>query len=149
MNEIDVAWAAGLFEGEGSIHFANGVGTGVIIQMTDKDVLERMQELFGGKIAVAYEAKNNWKTCYRWTLGIKEGCEEFVKNIYPYLMSRRKARADEWLTSRRSIQKSRYATTERNNMVLEELASGKTQKQVADKYNITQAYVSILLKKSK
>ncbi len=150
MNEVDLAWASGLFEGEGTFCFqSTGIGSAVAIQMTDQDVLEKMKNLFGGKITVAYEAKNNWKTCYRWTLGIKDGSEYFVNSIYPYLMSRRQAKADEWIKSRVSVQQSRYIADERNKKVLEALSSGKTQKQVADEFDITPAYVSILLKRSR
>ncbi|QMP84247.1 HNH endonuclease [Streptomyces phage Coruscant] len=149
MNEIDLAWAAGLFEGEGTFHFVKGVGTDVAIQMTDEDVLLKMQNLFGGRVSVAYESKGNWKTCYRWTLGIKDDCEDFVRSIYPYLMSRRKEKADEWINSRREVKSRKEFLENRKKGILEALQMGKTQREVAEEFEITQAYVSIVLKRSR
>lgn len=49
VNREDLAWAAGFFEGEGSIH-RNGNGGSYKISVTqcDKDLLERFQQIVGG-----------------------------------------------------------------------------------------------------
>lgn len=148
MNEIDVAWAAGVFEGEGSFNFDSRTGqsSGVRIQMTDLDVLEKMQSLFGGTIGTAYEAKGNWKKCYYWYLG-SISADNFVKEIYPYLMSRRKARADEWLNS--VPERRPKGRRDKAQQIIKHLESGMTQKEIADKFDVTQPYVSKLAKIAK
>ena len=68
MNVPDAAWLAGLLEGEGYFierRGANRSPARVDAKMTDRDVIERVAELFGGKAVTEITHKNKrWKTSY-------------------------------------------------------------------------------------
>lgn len=141
-NKQSLAWFAGLFEGEGCFRISKGHSQGIMIQSTDLDVLEKVQNLFGGSIYTAYDRpdKPNWKKCYQWYLG--KGSEDLVRMIYPYLMSRRQHRADEWL---RLVKKPRNSKREK---ILVLLSEGLSNKQIAEQLDCSPAYVSIIKNKT-
>jgi hypothetical protein len=102
MNETDIAWAAGLFEGEGTILLATKTRTAhLCVAMTDHDVLERLTELLGGRLRGPYTRKGNphWKPQWRWNLHGIEQVQEVLRMFYPYLGARRRARAAEAIAS--------------------------------------------------
>ena len=71
MSNADLAWLAGLLEGEGS--FGNW---GIEVCSTDRDVLERVSRLWGDRpIWIRSQAKSNIrcqpKTLYRVTLPLR------------------------------------------------------------------------------
>lgn len=102
----EVAWAAGLFEGEGCLtinhkSYKSGVHSYPRVQMniTDKETLDRFHEVVGvGKI---YSHKNGSylsnKPQWRWQIATKEGVREVIEQLYPWLSERRQARANELL----------------------------------------------------
>lgn len=96
MGACEVAWATGLFEGEGSIvaarrrerHYAR-----LIVYSTDRDVLERWRAVFGGLL---YERKQNRqalgsKTAYYIEIGSQEDVRRVVDAMLPLLGARRRA----------------------------------------------------------
>lgn len=95
----DVAWAAGIYEGEGSCYL-NGAGTnrGATMQVVQKDpwLLFRLQLLFGGLIHyyAGQKDNNNAGACYRWTLNRKNDVRDFTFVIWPYLSPRRRGQID-------------------------------------------------------
>lgn len=67
----ELAWAAGLFEGEGSIHAAEKRGRycpGVQVGMTDQPVVQHLFEVmrFGAVYGPYAKRKPNWKPCVTW-----------------------------------------------------------------------------------
>lgn len=96
--EIELAWFCGLFEGEGSFYFLYGKPKGLQITMTDLDVLEKVQRLFGGRIHVASrnDAKPHWKKCWRWHCNISDA-RVLVPLMMPYLGERRQLRGNEFI----------------------------------------------------
>lgn len=148
MNEVDVAWFAGLFEGEGTFMIVKEKYAACIrINMTDLDVLEKVQSLFGGKVSVSYEAKDNWKKCYSWTTTIAEA-ERIVPLIYPYLMGRRRQRADQWLSLRENVRKS-GTISDKVQSILDAVDSGLSQREVANMFSVRQPYVAKLVRQRK
>lgn len=92
-----VAWAAGIIEGEGSFYFGKH-GIRIAVQMTDRDVLERLQEIFGGGIYKTNKQKEYYKDAWAWAIRGRMAVE-VTEKIRPYLLSRRGERADglcEW-----------------------------------------------------
>lgn len=91
---IDVAWAAGIYEGEGSCT-TNHSGTGsvsfaVTVAQKDPELLYQMRDLFGGKISHYIRTFNkkicpisHWKIC-------GDRARTFIGVIYPFLTTRRK-----------------------------------------------------------
>lgn len=79
----DIYWAAGLFEGEGSI------AKHAIAFVTQKDawVLLRVRSLFGGTVGGPYVWRT--RTFYRWFAAGARG-RGFLMTIYPLLSPRRR-----------------------------------------------------------
>ena len=69
MKERDLAWLAGLLEGEGSFLKAppsNPNCPRISLEMTDKDIVERAAALMEGKAVKRETLKNPlWKSTYR------------------------------------------------------------------------------------
>ena len=100
----NVAWFAGLFEGEGCIspdyqkdkRNTSGQPTPryyITITMTDKDVITRLKDLFGGRIYDRPPQKEGWKHQYRWFLYEKEKVRTLLAASLPYFGDRRAHRA--------------------------------------------------------
>jgi len=68
---VNMAWLAGLVEGEGCIRLQKSnksVGASVIVQMTDGDVIERLQSITGlGCVTGPYYKKKNGGSTYKHT----------------------------------------------------------------------------------
>jgi hypothetical protein len=89
----DVAWAAGIYEGEGCCRTTKDqvsgrpCSLGVVVSQKDPWLVNKLQEKFGGRIA---QYNNNKGACYwHWYLGVKEG-RGFLMTIYKFLSPRRK-----------------------------------------------------------
>lgn len=91
------AWVAGLFEGEGCISTYKGKRVVVVIQMTDLDVLEKVQENFGGKILKLKERRAHWKQIYSWRISKTSKACDFLETIKQFLCSRRTEKVNEAL----------------------------------------------------
>lgn len=149
-----VAWAAGLFEGEGTfaIDYQNGHAKGLSITSTDRDVLERIMENFGGSIynnsRVGY--KTHWKDSYKWIIR-SSYAEVFCKLILPYLCKRRKQKAEEWLKLRFEKETKNILTTTtvlaRKKDMIELRKQGKTHSAIAEQLGSERSHVSKTLKR--
>ena len=91
-NSLDIAFAAGFYEGEGSIQrigspqsTAEG-STLVIIGQKNREILDRLRELFGGSIGESIR-KDGVFYCWRITGVLSRG---FVFTIYKFLSLHRK-----------------------------------------------------------
>lgn len=117
MKVTDVAWAAGLYEGEGSIHVT---GSGPVlmrpngkrkakysaprvqIKMTDRDVLERFHRVVGvGSLAGPYDNGPLCKPVYQWSISGFPGSQYVIALFWQWLGERRKQRAREVLLETR------------------------------------------------
>lgn len=93
----DIAWMAGLFEGEGTFEIAKNGGVRTTVRMTDRDVLERLDTVFPcGRPFHVVNPKGGHKTQYAWRIG-PEQTREFIALVLPWLGERRTARALEVL----------------------------------------------------
>ncbi len=101
----DLAWAAGLFEGEGSIvcnlihNRNNSYRTSVSMSSSDKDVLEKFTEIVErGTVLGPYKSKYpNRKDKYDWAVQNYSDCLFVLGQLYPHLCERRKAKADQFI----------------------------------------------------
>ena len=99
---IEEAWATGLIEGEGYFVIRKNARSGQVgCRMTDLDVLQRLQELWGGSI---YEVKGqqalsnpNWKPAWTWILGKRSEVYNVVETMLPLLNQRRAYQAQNLL----------------------------------------------------
>lgn len=98
MTDIETAWIAGLFEGEGTITIyqkrpTHSPSVSIRIEMVDKDVLEKVQRIVGGKTKLLNRSRENCKPTYRWSLDSREHSLEFLQRVFPHLGERRSLRA--------------------------------------------------------
>lgn len=99
----DLAWAAGLFEGEGCISIlSNGLSPSFSISMTDEDVIQRFSEVMVvgarrlGNISI-YPSKKGGKTSYVWSARSFAHVQQSVALLWRWFGERRQARAIEVL----------------------------------------------------
>lgn len=108
-----IAWAAGLFEGEGSIRITSlESGTKrvrVSLGLTDPDVIRKFQSICGGTL-YAEPRRASYKPIERWNLGSHSEVLEFLILMSPYLGARRREKAIEALFAIRSPRMGRKRT---------------------------------------
>ena len=85
---VQIAWAAGLYEGEGSVHGANGHQ--VSLMQKDTWILRRLQEFFGGTLRLKLNGPG--KSISAWTLSGARA-RGFLMTIYKFLSPRRQEQA--------------------------------------------------------
>ena len=99
------SWAAGVIEGEGCFIFSkdkrsNHHTTAVQVEMTDEDIVKRLQVLFGGTIVPSnYPSKllrfPNSKPSWRWKVVRQTDVFDCLLRIMPFLGERRLKRASD------------------------------------------------------
>lgn len=136
-NKEIIAWFAGLFEGEGSFGIKDEkIANGMYLTSTDMDVLEKIKKFFGGTIfKEGRKRKEHWKQAYIWRLCKKDSLI-IIKEIYPYLCSRRRARADTYLRLEKELDARRVDFKKRNLKILQLYKSGVTQGEISKLYGV-------------
>jgi len=94
--ETDVAWAAGILEGEGCFSVKRG-GIVIACAMTDLDTIQRLQEIMGGYIGKTV-VRENRKDCYPWFLSFREDVIRWCVLLLPYMSMRRTEKIRELFT---------------------------------------------------
>lgn len=98
MSQVDIAWAAGLIEGEGSFSCSRRNRPFIQIQMCDKDVLEQIQQRTGmGNVTGPYAGSQGLgvgprKPTYSWKVYKQRDVWRLLLAIAPLLSERRRAR---------------------------------------------------------
>jgi hypothetical protein len=114
LTEIDLAWLAGLFEGEGCICITGskrGRKSVVLsMNMTDQDVMERVNRMFpmpSGQLKVRQrfspDKSRQWKTQYAWYACNRTDVKQILELLLPQFGSRRRAKALEALAFMESM----------------------------------------------
>jgi hypothetical protein len=91
-SDIDIAWVAGLYEGEGTCYEGKNRSTVVGIYQKDPEILYRCLEMFGGWIGQMRHSTPD-KVCNIWSLG-GDDARLFLQIIYPFMSTRRKVQID-------------------------------------------------------
>jgi NADPH-dependent glutamate synthase beta subunit-like oxidoreductase len=97
----ELAWIAGLLEGEGNFHVQRPRGRGCLVVRfgsTDRDVADTVRTVLGAKKVNTYGLPNRRKP-YHCVAVYGQTAREVMQAVYPYMHARRKARIDECLTS--------------------------------------------------
>jgi hypothetical protein len=90
--DTEVAWLAGLFDGEGCVwsRWPKRANVIVEIKMTHRPTLERVNEIFPGRLVLgnlsrgALGKRDQW----RWSLDTN-GARDFLTLVLPYLVTKR------------------------------------------------------------
>jgi hypothetical protein len=95
----EIAWIAGLLEGEGSFYLNHGNGHAVIIAvcMTDLDVIENAANILGGTGNIYAQEKGKFKTTYTFRVYGSDLSVEWMNILYPLMGIRRQQRIREIL----------------------------------------------------
>jgi hypothetical protein len=97
-SQLDLAWFAGIYEGEGNIYARKSGHAGIAIRIssTDRDIVARICAVMGfGTVDVrsVRETHLGTKPQYRWTLSRFEQVQAVVAVCWPWLGARRRAQA--------------------------------------------------------
>jgi hypothetical protein len=102
MTEVEAAWVAGLYEGEGSLvskPTTTDISWELVIVMTDQDVIEKLARITGvGNVTFVKRAKAHWSDQYRWRVSRMAHIAHVLSQIEEHLGSRRRARSEEFFT---------------------------------------------------
>ena len=105
MTSLDVAWLAGLLEGEGTFFRPRRYGTlRVVLGMTDRDIVERAASLVGRPSVYEAKRKNkkpHHKTQYWWML-TGHSAAAVMMTIYSFMGERRRTKIQQLLEEWRS-----------------------------------------------
>jgi hypothetical protein len=97
IDPMNLAWVAGIIEGEGSFmvkHRGNSPTAEVSISMTDEDVLLRVQRVTGlGRLYGPYVRGRSKPTWY-WRISRINDCILFGELMWPLMGQRRKAQIE-------------------------------------------------------
>lgn len=89
-NDVDIAWVAGLIEGEGCISLVNkGTSVRIAVKMTDYDVLATAKSIFGGTIS-GPEIQARKKPAWSWRVSDRKESARLLLAIAPCMHGRRK-----------------------------------------------------------
>jgi hypothetical protein len=88
---MTLAYIAGFFDGEGCVGFVrarSAIYARVLVTNTDRAVLEKLQQQFGGDIRQLALRRSGWKTGWYWRLSWSRAVA-FLDAIYPWLRVKR------------------------------------------------------------
>jgi hypothetical protein len=110
VTESDLHWAAGLFEGEGTVTIAvrnrdETYRIVVSIANTDRQVIDWFQSRWPGYVQGAYGKRPRRKPAWYWTL-IGPRAEAFIRQLRPFLRTERVRRKVELAIAFRDHQHS-------------------------------------------
>lgn len=158
--EVDMAWAAGLFEGEGCINYSPVVGSPwgqrrrrLNLEMTDGDVVRRFASIVGAGNVRRSRRQNrvnreNHHTIYIWECGRWADTERILQAFLPYLGKRRRKKAEALLADPAGpVGRRKNAVDDETAEVIERLygIGGLSQRAVAARVGIAQSTVSRVL----
>lgn len=92
---MDLSYAGGLVDGEGCVHlyrFSGRVRIGISVAMTDREPVDFMAGLFGGRVTQHDPNRGNRKRVYTWRRNSRVA-GAVVKALIPYLRIPGKIRA--------------------------------------------------------
>jgi hypothetical protein len=84
-----IEWAAGLYEGEGTIYLNRGSPC-INLRMTNKEAVEKFQGAVGiGKVYGPYKWKGHYKPLYCFQIDKASDTIKVAEAIYPHLTKER------------------------------------------------------------
>lgn len=124
VSECDLAYAAGLFDGEGTVTLSKHQATDkfrcptLSMSSTTLSLLEFMRDVFGGSISFHKTYKSHHKSSYSWKVR-NDSALSIAQALQPYIKEPEKRRRIDLLVSQYKI------VTSRNGKYSEELLARK------------------------
>ena len=84
---------AGLIEGEGSIVISPNNRVTITVQMTDRDVIERLASLVNRNVWMVKNSNPNWTQAYTVAVGAKQDVRLLLEALLPWFGQRRTTKA--------------------------------------------------------
>ena len=102
MRSDDIAWVAGILEGEGCFDYNRSPKYPRIrLEMTDEDVVRRVSDVIGGRITEP-KRRNDWAQSYLLTLNGAEA-HRAMTAVLPWMGQRRKEKIERLLASGKEV----------------------------------------------
>ena len=139
----NIIWLAGLLEGEGNFRLDKNCPR-ITLNMTDKDVVEKVHNIFGGNFYIQDKSKykSNWNICYSLTIN-GERAIGIMLSIYTLMGQRRKTKIKEivgkWKTLPAPV--NQKITSRIADFIREDYTNGISYNDLAIKYNLSYAGV--------
>lgn len=101
-SKAEIAWMAGIIEGEGSIGLKSNNKGGIAnvpwikVAMTDEDVIAKLHSVAGFGTVCSSPCASG-KTLWLWQSALRDKVPKFLKMIRPWMGERRLAKIDEVL----------------------------------------------------
>ncbi len=91
MTDTELAYIAGIFDGEGCINLSSNKGFAyvrVIVANTDYRIIQHFSSSFGGAVIKLKKVNEKWKDSWQWVLSWTAAVD-FLEEIYPWLIIKR------------------------------------------------------------
>ena len=118
-DSLQIAWLAGILEGEGSFGFYNNKAS-VAITMTAEDIIARVGMLMNTTYSMQTRRKNHWKDTYSIRLSSSKAIY-IMTTILPFMGTRRTAKIKEVLTLHAAAQAYRLTKLRSINIEIDDL----------------------------
>jgi hypothetical protein len=91
---LEIAWSAGVFEGEGHYNGRYGNRVTVVVTQKEPEILFKLRDWFGGRVRFAQCKKVPLSSnCHQW-YACGDRARLFAALVYPWLSSKRKLQID-------------------------------------------------------
>lgn len=106
VSALHLSWAAGFIEGEGSFSSAGKESACVTAAQVQKEPIDRLQALFGGRVVQRYTKGHSSKPIWVWSLPARRSIEVMM-TLYVLMSPRRQAQIraalDMWKSQKRIL----------------------------------------------
>ena len=136
--DVELAWLAGLLEGEGcfSVAVENKRPTGISLNMTDLDIVARVAGWWGVSYNSPRNKEEHHKEQYRCTLRGQPSVDLMIK-LKPYMGIRRSQKIDLCILSHTPKGVSRKISVEDARIVRDRYRAGEKPIELAKEYQIS------------
>ena len=132
--EVDVAWLAGLIEGEGWLSVHKNVYIRVGIQMTDRDVIDRVAKLWDAPVSCVDPKPPAKKPAYTTSItGMK--AVRWIQRMYQFFGVRRKKQADKLLAVMRQRYDLAFAASQEVLRIRAAFSEGVSKDTISKQFN--------------
>lgn len=110
----------------------------VSCQMTDLDVLERLQSIFGGSVCKSSKTQEHYKDAWVWSINGSDKAARCMEAILPYMGKRRSSKIQELLMLKQSWDSAKVESEENIRNAVEAYVSGEgSYRQIASKFGVS------------